>query len=73
MKVNTHNLAVILVNWNQFDLTRACIISLLECTYQDFEIFLVDNDSNDNSVLKLKKEFEKVNYIQNSKNLLVAI
>ena len=40
MKVNTHNLAVILVNWNQFDLTRACIISLLECTYQDFEIFI---------------------------------
>ena len=69
MKVNRHNLAVILVNWNQYDLTRACIISLLECTYQDFEIFLVDNDSNDNSVLKLKKEFEKVNYIQNSRNL----
>ena len=63
------NIAVILVNWNQYELTRNCIISILNCSFQDFEIFLVDNASEDNSVKKLKKEFSYLTFIQNKKNL----
>ena len=63
------NIAVILVNWNQYELTRSCIISILNCSFQDFEIFLVDNASEDNSLNKLKKEFNHISFIQNKRNL----
>ena len=67
--MKSSNVAVILVNWNQYDLTRSCIISILNCSFKDFQIFLVDNASEDNSLEKLKKEFNNINFIQNKKNL----
>jgi len=67
--MKSSNIAVILVNWNQYELTRSCIISILNCSFQDFEIFLVDNASEDNSLEKLKQEFSDITFIQNKKNL----
>ncbi len=61
-------IAIIIINWNTYELTRSCIRSLMNCRYNDLEIFLVDNNSKDNSLGKLKKEFKKINYIINNKN-----
>lgn len=50
-----NKLAIILVNWNQYALTRACINSIIGCNYKKLKIILVDNNSHDGSVKKLKK------------------
>lgn len=42
--------AIILVNWNGWRDSTECIDSILLCGYPDFHIFLVDNDSSDQSV-----------------------
>ena len=60
--------AVIIVNWNTYELTRSCIVSLKNCQHNNLEIFLVDNNSNDNSDKKLKKEFKDLHYILNNEN-----
>ena len=60
--------AVIIVNWNTYQLTRSCIVSLKNCQHNNLEIFLVDNNSIDNSAKKLKKEFKDLHYILNNEN-----
>ena len=65
---NKDKVAIIIVNWNTYKLTRSCIVSLNKCVYKNFEIFLVDNNSSDESVEKLKKEFKDLNFILNNKN-----
>ena len=65
---NKDRVAIIIVNWNTYKLTRLCIVSLNKCIYKNFEIFLVDNNSSDGSVEKLKKEFKDLHFILNNKN-----
>jgi GT2 family glycosyltransferase len=62
-------LAIILINWNQYDLTKACLQSLLKCNYKNFSIFLVDNASIDLSGVKLNEDFPEITFLQNNNNL----
>jgi GT2 family glycosyltransferase len=65
---NKDRVAIVIVNWNTYKLTRSCIVSLNKCIHKNFEIFLVDNNSSDESVEKLKKEFKDLHFILNNKN-----
>jgi len=65
---NKDKVAIVIVNWNTYKLTRSCIVSLKKCIHKNFEIFLVDNNSSDDSVEKLKKEFKDLHFILNNKN-----
>jgi GT2 family glycosyltransferase len=49
--------AIIIVNWNGKPLLQACFDSLKKQTYKNFQVYLVDNNSSDNSI-----EFTKENY-----------
>lgn len=49
--------SVIIVNWNGLHLLDACISSLLAQTYKNFEIILVDNNSQDNSVAYVNQRY----------------
>ena len=64
-----NNIAIILVNWNAFDLTVQCIKSVTTTGFPSANIFLVDNASKDNSGPKLRERFMDVNFIQNQENL----
>ena len=65
---NKERVAIVIVNWNTYKLTRSCIVSLNKCVHKNFEIFLVDNHSSDESVEKLKKEFKELHFILNNEN-----
>ena len=41
--------AIILVNWNGYALTQACLESLKELQYPNFRVVIVDNGSIDDS------------------------
>lgn len=51
---NEPGVAVILVNWNSFDVTNDCILSLKNIHYQQYTIVLIDNGSADGSGKKLQ-------------------
>ncbi len=58
----------ILLNWNSLETTRTCIARLENQSYRQFEIVIVDNDSQDGSGEVLKKEYSKYFFIQTGKN-----
>jgi GT2 family glycosyltransferase len=63
-------ISVIIVNYNTKDLTFECIKSIYEHTKEiDFQIIVIDNASNDDSVNYLKEKFPLVDIIQSQSNL----
>jgi GT2 family glycosyltransferase len=60
---------VILINWNQPDLTIACIDSLNTISYSNARILLLDNGSQDESVVRIRTCFPDVLIIENHENL----
>ena len=62
-------LSVIIPNYNNEQFIVPCIESILENTYENKEIILVDDCSTDNSVKKIKEKFgSKIKIIENEKN-----
>lgn len=58
-----------IINWNQFDFTIRCIDSLKSLTYDNFEIVVVDNNSHNESVQRIKDKFPKIKIISLKSNL----
>ena len=63
-----HKIAIIIINWNTYQLTFNCLKSLEACIYKNKTIFFVDNGSKDGSGDKIALEFPEINYIKNPKN-----
>ena len=62
-------ISAIVVNWNGRDVLSGCLESLLDQDYQDVEILVVDNGSEDGSQAMVKKEFPAVKLVENEENL----
>lgn len=64
------DIGIVICNYNKCEYVLQCIDSVLNSTYQGFEIFVVDNASVDDSVKKIRKKFGlKVHIIVNEENL----
>ena len=64
------DVSVILVNYNTANLTKACLKSVFDHTSGiDFEVYVVDNASTDNSCEIIETEFPQVILIRNTENL----
>ena len=61
-------IAIIIINWNTYQLTFNCLKSLEACTYKNKIVFFVDNGSKDGSGDKIALEFPEINYIKNENN-----
>ncbi len=61
--------AIILVNWNGYAYTKACIESLGEVKEPSFQIILVDNGSQEAEGERLKAHFPQIQLIVNQDNL----
>jgi GT2 family glycosyltransferase len=64
-------LSIVVVNWNVRDLLRECLQSIYGTTRMaagTWELIVVDNQSSDNSVEMVRREFPEVRLIENSQN-----
>ena len=61
--------SVIVLNYNAGDLLLNCVDSVFKSTYPNFEVIIVDNLSTDNSHVRCKEKFKKIQLIENEKNL----
>jgi len=50
--------SIVLLNWNNWDLTVECLESLYQSEYPNYDIIIVDNGSNDDSIEKIKEYCE---------------
>ena len=63
-------LSVIIVNWNVAELLLEAIQSIYaHPPYGEYEIIVVDNASNDDSMDQLRKRFPTVRIVENSQNV----
>ena len=62
-------ISVIIVNWNGRRYLEDCLGSLSKSTYRKTEIIFVDNNSSDDSVSFVKRNFPYIKIIVNKKNL----
>lgn len=63
------DVSVIIVSWNTRELLRNCLTSISEQTRNtEFEVTVVDNDSDDDSAAMVGANFPQVTLIENSQN-----
>ncbi|MBN7814644.1 glycosyltransferase family 2 protein [Algoriphagus pacificus] len=63
------SVAIILVNWNGFDFTAACLQSLRKVEFPDFQVIVVDNASENSEGKRLLSTFPEILLIENPVNL----
>lgn len=59
---------IVILNWNNYSDTADCITSVLELSYGNKEVIVVDNASSDNSGVKLEQDFPNVEFLYNKQN-----
>lgn len=65
----TTDVSIILVNYKTKDLAKQCIESIYEKTHDvNFDIYVIDNGSDDGIEELLKQEFPRVKFLQNNEN-----
>lgn len=63
------SVAIILINWNGLEFTKACLQSLTKMDYRSFHILVVDNGSDENEGEKLAAHFPTIEVIMTGQNL----
>ena len=67
--LNNPQLSIIIPHHGGFNILYDCLSSLEKSTYKNFEIIVVDNNSQDNSIVTIKDKFPNINIISLKKNL----
>lgn len=63
-------LSIVIVNYNAEKLLQRCLMSVYAETKRDpFDVWVVDNNSTDTSVLMVRQNFPQVNVIENKENV----
>ena len=63
------NLAIVILNWNGKHLLKKFLPELLDKSKDQGKLFVIDNNSTDDSVNYIKSNFKNVTIVKNSKNL----
>ena len=69
MNLKQVKVSIIIPHHGGFNILNECLASLEKSTFKDFEIIVVDNNSQDNSMTKIKDRFPDVNILSLKKNL----
>ena len=66
--MNQKKLAIVIINWNSYDLTSDTLASLSSTSYKSYDIIVVDNFSTDNSAAQLEKNFSSIILLRSDEN-----
>jgi GT2 family glycosyltransferase len=61
-------ISIVILNWNGEDLLENCLNSVLNSSYKQIEIIIVDNYSTDSSLKVLEKYTSRIHLILNNEN-----
>ena len=65
---NNPPIAILILNWNNFPDTSKCLDSLNILSYDNYQVCLIDNGSEDGSLGLLKAQYPDITYIELAKN-----
>ena len=60
---------IIVLHWKELELTRSCLLSLRELRYQPCHVLVIDNNSDDGSLERLRDEFPEAQTLGAAANL----
>ena len=67
---NIPSVAIIILNWNGIEWTRACLKSVGTLDYSNYQVFVVDNNSDNDEAGALEREFTgQIKVFKNKANL----
>lgn len=61
--------SIIILNWNKYKDTSQCIDAVQNNNYPNYDIFVVDNGSSDDSGEQLARDYPEIEFIFNDRNL----
>jgi len=67
--MSTPRILVIVLNYKHPMDTIECVQSVIDGGYPQMELLIIDNDSKDDSVVRLREAFPSIHLIQNEQNL----
>ena len=67
-EASSKKLAIVLVNWNSFELTKDTLVSLQQTTYTNYDCIMVDNGSADGSGDRIEKAFPNCIVLKSATN-----
>ena len=62
-------IGIIVVNFNGEHLLKECFDSIFSQTYKNFDVFMIDNNSSDNSLAFIKEDYPNVKIISLKNNI----
>ncbi len=62
-------LAIVIINWNSYEVTEMTILSLHNTSFKEYDIILIDNHSTDGSLEKLEATFKEITILKSNENL----
>ena len=66
-------IGLVTITYNSADVIRGFLESILKQSFKNFEIFIIDNDSQDDTEkVVFQYEDNRINFIKNSENVGVA-
>ncbi len=72
-KTNPPNLSIIIITWKMRDLLKVCLDSIYKFTSGlEFEIILIDNNSQDGTVEMIQQDYPNIRLVKNKQNKGVA-
>ncbi|MGQ9768597.1 MAG: glycosyltransferase family 2 protein [Anaerolineae bacterium] len=63
------HVTIIILTWNNAPDTLACLESVLQSDYPNYQVLVVDNGSTDDSVAQIRRRFPDTDVLQNGENL----
>lgn len=72
IKIDNPKIHLIVLNWNDKELSRKCLSSIEKVSYSNYEVLIVDNNSEDGSVEFLKQHFPNYDILSLKDNLKYA-
>lgn len=66
--IKMKKVGIVICNYNKADCVLDCIQCILESRFQDFDLYVVDNASSDNSVAEIRKHYPQVTLLVNEEN-----
>jgi GT2 family glycosyltransferase len=68
MRIQKPKIAIMILNYNGQNILLDCVSSIEKTTYTEFEVFVIDNGSTDDSIACLSRNFPWVKVVQFEKN-----
>ena len=66
---NSPHIKVLILNYNGEKILNRCVQSVLDSEYENLSIDVIDNNSQDDSIVHLKEKFDNVKIHQTGQNL----